>query len=90
MLLITAKTLVKHKNKMKGNVKFVFQPCEEAIPCGAKAMIDNGALTNPQVDAAFGIHLTSGIPTGTIGIREGAMMAAGDKFVVDIIGVISR
>jgi len=86
MLLIAAKILVKHKDEIKGNIKFVFQPCEETMPGGAKAMIDDGVLENPHVNAAFGIHLTSSVPTGRIGIREGAMMAAGDKFVVDVMG----
>jgi len=86
MLLAAAKILVKHKDEMKGNIKFVFQPCEETMPGGAKAMIDDGVLENPHVDAAFGIHLTSGEPTGTITLREGAMMAAGDKFEIDIVG----
>jgi len=86
MLLIAAKILIKHKDHIKGNVKFVFQPCEETIPSGAKAMIDDGVLENPNVDAVFGIHLLSSIRTGIIGVREGAMMAAGDKFIVKIMG----
>lgn len=86
MLLAAAKILVKHKGEIEGNIKFVFQPCEETMPGGAKAMVDDGILANPHVDATFGIHLISSIPTGTIGIREGAMMAAGDKFIVNIMG----
>jgi len=38
------------------------------------------------VDAAFGLHMASDIPIGMISITEGAVMAAGDKFVIDIIG----
>jgi len=86
MLLIAAKILAKHKDEIKGNIKFVFQPCEENMPSGAKAMFDDGVLANPLVDAAFGIHLISFVPTGMVGVRAGAMMAAGDKFTIDIIG----
>jgi len=86
MLLAAAKILLEHKEDIKGNIEFVFQPCEETMPGGAKAMIEDGVLENPHVDAAFVIHLISDMPTGTIGIREGAMMAAGDKFAVDVIG----
>jgi len=86
MLLVAAKILAKHKDEIKGNIKFVFQPCEETMPSGAKAMLDDGVLEDPHVDSAFGIHLVSHVPTGMIGIREGAIMAAGDKFVIDIIG----
>ena len=49
-------------------------------------MLSDGVLEDPHVDSAFGIHLVSHVPTGMIGIREGAIMAAGDKFVIDIIG----
>jgi len=86
MLLIAAKILARHKGELKGNIKFIFQPCEETMPGGAKAMIDDGVMENPHVDAAFGLHMASEIPIGTIGITEGAVMAAGDKFVIDIIG----
>ena len=86
MLLIAAKVLAKHKEEIKGNIKFVFQPCEETMPGGAKAMLDGGVLENPRVEAAFGIHLVSFLPTGMVGVRAGAEMAAGDRFAISIIG----
>ena len=85
MLLIAAKILTKHKDDIKGSIKFIFQPCEENVS-GAKAMIDDGVLENPHVDAAFGTHLVCREPTGMIGIREGPIWAAVDKFAVNIIG----
>jgi len=86
MLLAGAKILSRHKGELKGSIKFIFQPCEETMPGRAKAMIDDGVMENPYVDAAFGLHMASEIPIGMIGITEGAVMAAGDKFVIDIIG----
>ena len=86
MLLIAAKILARHKGELKGNIKFIFQPCEETMPGGAKAMVDDGVLENPHVDAAFGLHLISDAPSGMIGMKQGATMAAGDKFTIDVIG----
>ncbi|MTI57592.1 M20 metallopeptidase family protein [Geosporobacter ferrireducens] len=84
MLLIAAKILSKHKNSMKGNVKFVFQPNEEAA--GALDMIHEGILEDPKVDAAFGLHLWTPIESGKIGLAGGPVMAATEEFEVSIIG----
>lgn len=84
MLLIAAKILSLNKNKLKGNVKFVFQPNEE--DAGAEIMIREGILDNPKVDAAFGIHLWTPIKTGSIGIASGPIMASSYYFKLVIHG----
>jgi len=84
MLLIAAKILAKHKDEIKGNIKFVFQPNEE--DAGAKIMVDEGVLENPHVDASLGIHLWSPIESGKIGIVAGPMMASSDYFKLTISG----
>ncbi len=86
MLLVAAKVLSEHKDQIKGNVKFVFQPSEEYPPGGAKPMIEDGVMENPHVDGAFGIHLWTPLKTGTIGTRPGALMAAADKFDLKFTG----
>src|SRR5213076_831327 len=53
-----------------GSVKFAFQPAEE-VSNGAQAMIGDGVLDSPKVDAAFGIHLWNDLPVGTVGITAG-------------------
>ena len=58
ILLGVAKVLSENKNKLKGNVKLIFQPAEEG-PGGAKPMIEDGALENPKVDAVMGLHVGS-------------------------------
>lgn len=84
MLLVAAKILTKYKNKIKGNIKFVFQPNEESA--AAKMMIDEGVLENPDVDAAFGIHLWTPIESGKIAISEGAVMGGLYEFELTIKG----
>ena len=77
-LLGTAMILSSMKDKIKGNVKFVFQPAEEG-PGGAERMIAEGVLENPKVDYAFGAHVWPSVDVGKIGVKDGPMMAAPDK-----------
>lgn len=84
MLLVAAKILSEHRDKIKGNVKFVFQPNEEEA--GALNMINEGILENPRVDAAFGLHLWTPIESGRLGLASGPVMAAMEEFELDIIG----
>ncbi len=85
MVLGAAAVLAPLKSKLSGNVKFVFQPAEEG-PGGAKPMIDEGVLKNPDVDICLGCHLWPGVPAGSIGVKPGPLMAAMDRFDLTIIG----
>lgn len=67
-----AELLMKHKDQVKGSVKFLFQPAEEAMPAtfkgdwGAKLMVAEGAMENPKPVAVFGLHTSSqGQPAGS-------------------------
>ncbi|MCR1823107.1 MULTISPECIES: M20 metallopeptidase family protein [Terrisporobacter] len=84
-LLGAAMILSELKDKLHGNIKFMFQPDEE-IESGAKPMIDEGILENPHVDAAFGGHLWGGVKEGMVGVKHGPMMASPDIFNIKIIG----
>ncbi|WP_405266336.1 amidohydrolase [Cellulophaga sp. Ld12] len=90
ILMGVAEILSKNKDKIKGTVKFIFQPAEEGPPPGeeggAALMIKEGALKNPDVDAIFGLHINSGTPVGTIGYKPGGTMAAVERFVVNVKG----
>ena len=85
MLMVTAKILSEYKDKIHGNIKFVFQPNEESAE-GSKAMIRDGILENPRVDKAMGMHLWSQLGSGLIGIKTGAVMASLSTFKINIIG----
>ena len=82
--LIAAKVLANHKDKIKGTIKFIFQPNEEEA--GALDMIRAGVLENPNVDAALAIHLWSAIPSGKIGLSEGPILGTTEEFELKIIG----
>ncbi len=64
-------------------VRFLYQPAEESQG-GAQACVDAGALEGVQ--AAFGLHLWTPLPVGKIGVNRGALMAAVDRFEIDVEG----
>ena len=90
ILMATAEVLSKHKDKIKGRIKFIFQPAEEGPPPGeeggAKLMIKEGVLENPKVEAIFGLHINSQTPVGTIKYKTGGIMASVERFVINVKG----
>lgn len=81
----TAHYLAHHPEAFSGTVKIIFQPAEEG-PGGAQPMIEAGVLTNPTVEAIVGLHLWNNLPVGTIGVRDGALMAAVEQFHCTVLG----
>jgi amidohydrolase len=90
ILMGVAEVLSKNKHLINGSVKFIFQPAEEGPPPGeqggAKLMIKEGVLKNPEVDAIFGLHINSSTPVGTIRYKPGGTMAAVERFVIHVKG----
>ena len=85
VLLSVAELLIARKNSLAGRVVFVFQPAEEIVR-GARAMLDDGALENLEVDDVIGLHLSSTDALGTVSVRSGPAMAATDTFRLLIRG----
>ncbi len=85
MLLGAAKALSKYRKYIDGNIKLLFQPAEEGPGTGgAYPMIEEGVLED--VNAIFGIHISTAIPTGTLGINMGPSMASTDVFEITMTG----
>lgn len=88
ILLGAAKVLNDNRDKLKGNVKLLFQPGEE-YPGGALPMIEEGAMENPKVDAVLGLHagtISKDVQKGKIGVCYGPMMASMDRILIKIKG----
>ncbi len=82
MLLGAAQLLSERRSALHGTVRFAFQPGEEGFH-GARYMIDEGLLAEPDVGAAFALHVAPNLPSGTISTRAGALMASAD--VIEIV-----
>ncbi|HFU7088972.1 TPA: M20 peptidase aminoacylase family protein [Bacillus cereus] len=83
--IIGAAYLLKEKeSSLSGTVRFIFQPAEESSN-GACKVIEAGHLHGVQ--AIFGMHNKPDLPVGTIGIKDGPLMAGVDRFEIEIHGV---
>lgn len=90
ILMGVAEVLAQVKETIPGTVKFIFQPAEEGAPegeeGGAELMVKQGVLKSPDVDAIFGLHISSKTPVGVIGYRPGGIMASVDDFRIRVHG----
>ena len=90
ILMATAEVLTQVKSELRGSVKFIFQPAEEGAPKGeeggAKLMVKEGVLKNPDVDAIFGLHISSGTHVGKVNYRPRGTLASANQFDITIMG----
>lgn len=90
ILMGVAEILANNRNKIKGTVKFIFQPAEEGAPegeyGGARTMVNEGVLKNPDVDAIVGLHINSQTPVGVVRYKPEGTMAAAQRFVINVKG----
>lgn len=84
ILLGSALVLNQLKNKLAGNVRFIFQPAEELTPGGSLDMIQRNVLH--QVRTIITLHSDPGIAVGKVGIKYGALMASTDIFKIKLHG----
>jgi amidohydrolase len=86
--LLGAAMLLAEAPPAQGQVRFLFQPCEEGGDAegksGAVRMVEDGAMEG--VDAVVGLHVTSELERGQVGFRAGPLMAAADRFVATVRG----
>lgn len=75
--------LQERKEELQGTVKILFQPAEESSH-GAETVLETGVFSD--VTAIFGLHTAAYLPVGTLGIRTGSVMAAVDRFELNITG----
>jgi hippurate hydrolase len=90
MLVGATRLLHARRGELSGTVRFMFQPGEEGHH-GAQFMIDEGVLdgdttTGAPVDAAFALHVSPNLPSGTVWTRGGPLMASADILSIKITG----
>jgi len=90
ILLGIADALVAMRKELPGSVMLVFQPAEEGVPPGEKGgaplMLEEGVFKAFKPDAIFGLHVFSTLQAGQIGVRQGPLMAASDRFTIKVKG----
>ena len=85
-MLGALKILHKTKDHWRGTIKFIFQPAEERLPGGAKQMIEEGVLENPNVQHVIAQHVLPELEVGKVGFRCGTYMASTDELYFKISG----
>ena len=84
ILLGAAAILSSVADQLPGELRFIFEPGEEALPGGAAGLVAAGAMEG--VDAVIGLHLWAPVPRGTAVVRPGRLMAAVDVFEIVVHG----
>ena len=84
MLLGTAKALKALEEQLKCRVLLVFQACEEGSESGAREMVKDGLMD--EIDMIIGMHIENWLEAGTVGVGEGACMAASHPIHIEFFG----
>lgn len=83
MLVGAAHALCGLRERLRGEVRFLFQPAEEGEG-GGRVMVEEGALDG--LSAVFALHLWPDLPLGTVATKPGPIMAAADGFELRVRG----
>jgi amidohydrolase len=84
MLLGAAKYLCETRN-FDGTVVVIFQPNEEGLT-GGLAMVEDGLMERFGIQQVFGMHTSPNHELGRFALCAGPMLAACDKFTIEIAG----
>ena len=83
--------LHKVRERLGGSVVVLFQPAEEANPVGgARPVVEAGFLTDQGIDEMYGLHMWPSLPVGDIALRPGPIMAASDRFQIEVRGAAAH
>lgn len=74
MLLTAAKILSRYQNEVRGTIKFLFQPCEEAAGGGSCEMIEAGCIDD--IDYIIGQHVDCDTDPGVFQVGRGVTHAS--------------
>ncbi len=83
-LLCVSRVLNDLQEALTADYILVWQPHEEALPGGAKPMVEAGILEG--VHACIGLHVDPMLEVGTIGLKSGSYMASIDQLSVKYCG----
>lgn len=84
-MLVGAARYLAATRDFDGTAVLIFQPGEEGF-AGARVMMEDGLFDRFPVDAVYAMHNWPAMPPGTVGLNDGAMMAAADRITIRIKG----
>ena len=84
-LLGAARLLAAWRDRLAGNVLFLFQPAEEAAT-GAMQVLEQGLFRRVPMAGMLALHVWPGLAQGRLGIRTGAILSAVDSFEITVTG----
>lgn len=85
ILLGTAKLFASMRERLRGNIRLLFQPAEETTG-GAEKMVAEGCMKNPDADYVIGLHVAEGLDAGTVEVPYHAVNGASDMYTIIIRG----
>lgn len=91
ILMGVAEELARSRAEWDGEVMFVFQPAEEGPSqvgeiFGAAKMLQDGVFADFVPEAAIALHVWSALPVGTLGTRNGPLLASADEWMLTVRG----
>jgi amidohydrolase len=87
--LSAARLLSELKDRLAGELRFIFQPAEEGPPqgnSGARGMVQAGVLENPKVAAVCALHVAPNLDVGNIRYGPDVVMAGADHVILTVTG----
>jgi amidohydrolase len=85
ILMGVAAVLARHRHRVPGNVRLLFQPAEEGVDGGgARVMVAQGALEG--VDEVYGLHNWPAFPLGKLRVKAGPIMAHARELSIVVTG----
>lgn len=85
-LLGAAKILVQMRERLAGDVMFIFEPSEEKYPGGARMMMDDGLFDEVLPDEIYSFHCLPEMDCGKVGMKKGRYMASTDELYWTVKG----
>ena len=86
-LLGAAKILVQLRERLAGDVMFIFEPSEEMYPGGARMMMDDGLFDEVMPNEIYSFHCLPEMDFGKVGMRKGKYMASTDELYWTVKGL---
>ena len=84
-MLVGAARYLAATRDFDGTAVLVFQPGEEGM-AGARVMMEDGLFDRFPVQSIYAMHNWPAMKPGTVGLNDGAMMAAADRITIQITG----